>query len=44
MLAEWKQDDNNNWYPACVKSGQIDGEVLKEDTMYRLENGEFRCD
>ena len=44
VLAEWKQDDNNNWYPACVKSGQIDGEVLKEDTMYRLENGEFRCD
>ena len=42
VLAEWEHDDNGNWYPACVKSGQIDGEVLKEDTMYRLENGEFK--
>ena len=41
VLAEWKQDDNDNWYPACVKSGQIDGEVLKEDTMYTLKDGKF---
>ena len=41
VLAEWKQDDNDNWYPAYVKSGQIDGEVLKEDTMYTLKDGKF---
>ena len=41
VLAEWKQDDNDNWYPAYVKSGQIDGEALKEDTMYTLKDGKF---
>ena len=41
VLAEWKRDDEGKWYPACVKAGQIDGETLKEDTMYKLENGEF---
>ncbi len=25
----------------CVKSTQIDGETIKEDTWYKLENGEF---
>ena len=40
VLAEWKKD-SKGWYPACVKAGQIDGETLKEDTMYRLVNGEF---
>ena len=42
-LAEWKKDDKG-WYPDCVKSAQIDGETLKEDVMYHLENGEFKCD
>ena len=41
VLAEWKKD-SKGWYPACVKAGQIDGEALKEDTMYRLVDGEFR--
>ena len=41
VLAEWKKD-SKGWYPACVKAGQIDGETLKEDTMYRLVDGEFR--
>ena len=41
VLAEWKKDDEGEWYPAYVKAGQIDGVNLKEDTMYKLENGEF---
>ena len=41
VLAEWKKDEEGNWYPAYVKAGQIDGVNLKEDTMYKLENGEF---
>lgn len=27
--------------PLCVKSAQIDGEKIKEDTFYQLKNGEF---
>ena len=41
VLAEWKQDENDKWYPACVKAGRIDGETLKEDTMYTLKDGDF---
>ena len=41
VLAEWKQGENDKWYPACVKAGQIDGETLKEDTMYTLKDGDF---
>jgi len=35
-LAEYK--DNK---PICVKSIQIDGEVIKENTWYKLINSEF---
>ena len=44
VLAEWDVDDNGKCYPKCVKAGQIDGETLKEDVMYCLEDGEFKCD
>ena len=44
VLAEWDVDDNGKLYPKCVKAGQIDGETLKEDVLYRLEDGEFKCD
>ena len=44
VLAEWDIDYNGKCYPKCVKAGQIDGEALKEDVMYRLEDGEFKCD
>ena len=27
--------------PICVKTMQVDGETIKEDTFYRLKNGEF---
>ena len=41
-LAEWKYDEKlKQSIPICVKSAQIDGEILKEDTWYKLENCEF---
>ena len=41
-LAEWKRNESKKRHvPVCVKSAQIDGIKLKEDTWYRLENGEF---
>lgn len=41
-LAEYKYDyEKNKNVCVCVKSGQIDGERLKEDTWYQLKNGEF---
>ncbi|ADO59754.1 hypothetical protein [Paenibacillus polymyxa] len=39
-LAEWKCS-GERYVPVCVKSAQIDGKILKEDTWYKLENGEF---
>ncbi len=42
-LAEWKySDEKGRWIPVCVKTAQVDGEIIKEDTYYRLENGELR--
>ena len=41
VLAEWKMKTDNKWFPVCVKAGKIDGEALKPDTWYKLENGEF---
>ena len=41
-LAEWVYDNNKQRYiPVCVKTEQVDGERIKEDTFYRIENGEF---
>ena len=40
VLAEWK-NINAEWTPVCVKTVQIDGEKIKEDVFYRLENGKF---
>ena len=41
-LSEWKYDTNKDRYiPICVKTEFIDGEKIKEDTFYRLVNGEF---
>lgn len=37
VLAEYDE----NGLPLCVKSAQIDGEKIKEDTFYQLKNGEF---
>nr|DAI50818.1 MAG TPA: hypothetical protein [Caudoviricetes sp.] len=39
-LAEWQYIDNE-WTPVCVKTEQVDGERIKEDTYYQLKGGEF---
>ena len=40
-LAEWKENAEGKWIPVNVVSVQVDGEKIKEDTYYKLENGEF---
>ena len=41
-LAEWEYDDKlNAEIPKCVKTVQVDGETIKEDTFYKLLDGEF---
>ena len=41
-LSEWKKDEEKNAYvPACVKTEYVDGNVIKEDTFYKLVNGKF---
>ena len=45
-LTEWKQTYAENkddlcWIPKCVKTEYVDGERIKEDVFYKLENGEF---
>ena len=39
-LAEWQHIDSE-WTPVCVKTEQVDGERIKEDTFYQLKGGEF---
>ncbi len=42
-LAEWAFDDKKSrWVPVCVKTERVDGERIKEDTWYKLVNGEFK--
>ena len=41
-LAEWKKNSAGKWIPVCVKTEQVDGERIKEDTFYKLEDGEFK--
>ena len=40
-LTEWEYVDNK-WKPVCVKTEQVDGERIKEDTWYILVNGQFK--
>ena len=40
-LAEWKEV-GGEWVPVCVKTEKVDGERIKEDTWYRLIDGEFK--
>ena len=41
-LAEWKwSNEKNRYVPVCVKTEYVDGENIKEDTWYKLENGNF---
>ena len=40
-LAEWKMIDGE-YTPVCVKTEKVDGERIKEDTFYKLVDGEFK--
>ena len=41
-LAEWVYDNDKQCrVPVCVKSAQIDGEIIKAVTWYKLSGGEF---
>ena len=43
VLTEWGYNDLEEKYiPVCVKAAQIDGVVIKENTFYKLKNGEFK--
>ena len=39
-LSEWGHIDDE-WVPVCVKTERVDGVRIKEDTWYKLKNGEF---
>jgi hypothetical protein len=39
-LAEYKWD-GIYYIPICVKSAQVDGEIIKDNVWYKLVNGEF---
>ena len=41
-LSEWKNNEEEDIsIPVCVKTEYVDGEKIKEDTFYKLKNGEF---
>ena len=41
-LSEWEYSSKENAHiPVCVKTEKIDGERIKEDTFYKLVDGEF---
>ena len=41
-LSEWEWNDKKNRYvPVCVKTEYVDGNNIKDDTWYQLQNGEF---
>ena len=41
VLAEWAWDDKGDWHIIDVQCAKVDGEKIKADTFYRLENGKF---
>lgn len=42
-LSEGKYSNEKGRYvPVCVKTEQVDGERIKEDTFYKLVDGEFQ--
>ena len=41
-LAEWKYSkEKRRHIPVCVKTEYVDGERIKEDTLYTIRNGKF---
>ena len=41
VLAEWKFNDDYYWEVKEVKTAIVDGENIKADTLYQLNNGKF---
>ena len=41
VLAEWKVNDDYRWEVKEVKTAIVDGENIKADTLYQLNNGKF---
>ena len=42
-LSEWKySEENDHFIPVCVKTEFVDGARIKEDTWYKLVDGEFK--
>ena len=42
-LSEWKySEEKKRNIPVCVKTEYVDGERIKEDTWYRLVDGEYQ--
>lgn len=39
--AEWAYDGIGSWFPVDFKAVRVDGEKIKADTWYRLEEGKF---
>lgn len=40
-LTEWEWDGHRGFIPMCIKTEYVDGEHIKENTWYKLENGKF---
>ena len=41
-LSEWRySEEKERSVPICVKTEYVDGEKIKEDTWYKLDNGDF---
>lgn len=41
-LTEWRySDEEKSYIPVCVKTEKIDGVKIKEDTYYKIKDGEF---
>ena len=41
VLAEWWEDEDWNWHVKEVKTVKVDGKEMKENTLYKLENGKI---
>ena len=41
VLTEWDYNDDDYYFPICVKAEVVDGERIKADVWYTLKNGEF---
>jgi hypothetical protein len=41
VLSEWGQDEEGEWHIVDVQSTKVDGDKIKADTWYMLQNGMF---